>query len=976
VTETGLRITVLGPLEVRLAGRLIGPGASQRKPRMLLAALAINANRVMSKHALIHRLWEQPPSTAPNIIEKYVSTWRHAFADDRLETVGHGYRLTLTSAELDLLEVKQLLADGRAALKSGQPVLAATAFDQAMRRWDVAFDDEVAVALPLGDAERLIEMRLGNLEDWAQASLSIGDGSPRLLELLSASTRRHPLRERLVEYLMWTLAQQGRHAEAAQCFETVRRKLVEELGKDPGEPLKRMHVRVLRQDPGLGDVWTRIGKVQNLPPFNPRFVGRAEDLDRLTALMEKPDTSSTLRIVAVWGLVGVGKSALALEYAHRKHEQYNCIWWLDATSTASTAAGLEELAARLGLALPADRKPSLYHLWDELRRFSRTLLIYDNAATVEELADHLPPHGTSDIIITSLNPEWRSIAHTLPIDVLLPGDAIEMLRDRIGISDPTVEAALATSLGRLPLAMGQAAAYIDQTGMSAEEYLPLFRRRRAQLLERGIPDDHRRTIDTTWRLAQAELSGGHPAAIQLVAMCSLLAPENIPVDLIRADPDLLPVELAAAVCDELDFEDVIRQVRRFSLMARNHDRLTMHCLVQTVISNSLTFAERRELRRVAAALLTAHAPTSIDAESWPRWETLVPHIRVIGAECREAGHADAAFIDVMRRASGYLSYRAEFSGALELMRDVRALIEITAPTTDDVSVGRALAELATALEQCGRLREAIEAHEAALAILRRTSGADDAWVARALSGLTSVLTCHSGVTLWKPDELQEAQSRFESTLCTLTAVWGEWDPHVARTLAGLGQILQDRGDYQGGRQCLERAVEIMESVYGPDHPDVGHCYDKLGYVLALCGEADRSRQCFERSAAILTEAYGPDHLWVAWSHSNRAVLLDSVGELEEALQAQERAHEIFSAGPADGIALQISAWRLARIHASCGRWEQAIDLLTPALHRACEVLGEDHADVVGMRTDLELLTAPGRRQPAGPASISWPARTG
>jgi tetratricopeptide (TPR) repeat protein len=843
--------------------------------------------------------------------------------------------------------VQSRVSVARASRQAGDLEGAAQTLRDALDCWDTEFEDDTAAQFSDLDRQRLVDLRLAILEEWALAALALGSDGPEIINLLAAASLHHPLRERLAELLMWALYRHGRQEEAVACFERIRRELRKELGQDPGEPLRQMQLRVLRHDPSLAPTSRKSAQIHNVPPRNTQFVGRESELQDVDALL-----SGASARVAVWGLVGVGKSALTLECVHRARDRFDCVWWIDASTRASTLADLERLAARLGCALPADREPNLFLLWSALHRVSRTLLVYDNASGADQIAEFLPPDGCK-VLISSLNPDWWRFARSVKLDVLSCADSIALLRQSIGPSDTDVERRIVEQVGRLPLAMVQAAAYISQTGMSADEYLPLLSRRRAQLLERGVPDDHRGTIAATWRLALAELSTTHPAAVQLLAMCCLLAPANIPLDLVRAAPQQLPPELRAAVEDELGLEDAIAQARRYSLVAREGDLLQVHCLVQEVIASSLPAEDRERWHRRAAAALVALAPADETARAtWPRWELLAPHVREVATACTVGGTASDQFVELMQRTSRYFGTRAAFVEALELMQAAQDLIEGRAAAWGDVPVGRGMTELAEALEQAGSLKDALSAYERALALLRQHAGPEDPWVARALSGLGSVLTCHSGVTLWKPDELDEAERRFVEALRILEAALGPESPVVARTVAGLGQVRQDRGDLSGAVQCQQRALSVLVDAYGPEHPDVGHSYDKLGYALALTGDTDRSRDCFDTARGILEKAYGPGDPSVGWSLSNLAMLLLSSGELEEALSCQTKADSIFAKQEPEGSSRQISIWRLAQIHVARGDRRAAAAMLEPALALTRTLLGPDHGDVRGMERDL------------------------
>lgn len=950
MADTGFWLRVLGHLEVRRDGVLVGPGASATRPRALLTILALDANHVLSKDALIDRLWSTPPPTARNLIEKNVAIWRRVLDDTRLETVGRGYRLNLRDEECDLLLARRHLARGRDAVRAQEWSAAAAQLAAAVHEWSPGFQDALHDVIPVAEVRNLSEMHLTTVEEWAHAVMR-GEG-PRdeLIEVLGEQLGAHPLRERLAEMLMWALSGNGDQQGAVECYERIRQALADELGQDPGESLRRMHLRILRQDTELRP--RSPGRsIDNLLPRNGRFVGRSAELDAVESGLARRDGSAGRR-VALWGLVGAGKSTLALEFAYRHRAAYECIWWVDATDEVTLPAALESLADRYGCSLPAQRQPNLDQLWQRLIDLTGVLLVFDNAASAGQLRGYLPP-APIDVLITSLNPDWRQLAELVPVDMMTPSDARDLLRVGVG-DDVEVDTELISALGRLPLAISQAAGYIVQTGMDSRHYLQLFRRRRAQLLRRGAPDDHRGTIETTWRLAHAELSASDPAAVQLLALCSVLAPEIIPLRLITARPELLPRELAAAAVDELEFEDAILQLRRYSLMSRDNEHVQVHCLVQAVVANALAAGELDRSIRCAAGLLRRAAPTGYESRgTWREWEPLIPHIREITRSARNATRVDAEFVELTHDAVGYLSTRGQSWEALDLMRDSHALVETNVADADDRAMGRSLTMLGEAFEQCALLRQAIDTQEAAIKALQAGSTPEDPWLVRALGGLGRVLTCHAGISLWKPAELEEAEQRFVTALRILGPALGERNPIVAKLHGALGQVRQDRGDLAGALRCFRKALDIAETTLETGHPEIGHCHDRLAYVLALTGEAEGSLRSYDRAAELLAESYGPEHPWVAWSLSNRAMLLLSLDRTAEALTAQNSAHHIFLGDAEEHpAAVAISAWRLARIQAARRRPDLACELLEPAISSARELLGPDHGDVMAMRADL------------------------
>jgi tetratricopeptide (TPR) repeat protein len=670
--------------------------------------------------------------------------------------------------------------------------------------------------------------------------------------------------------------------------------------------------------------------------------------------------------VAVWGGVGVGKTALVLEYAHRRRERYAVLWYVNASSRTSVTDGIEALAVRLGVRLPTtDREAHLHLLWDALRQAGRWLLIFDDAEHPADLADHWPSVGGGHVLVTSLNPDWGHRARLLELGVFSRAETVHYLRSRTGRSDASDDE-LARELDGLALACEQAAAYMRQTGLAAGEYLPLFRRRRAQLLERGAPDDHRDTIGTTWRLALAQLSEASPGSVQLLLLCAQLAPEAVPLDLLRSSVVILPEELHRVVHDDLALEDAIGHIRRYSLMSRDGDHLQMHRLVQAVVRGAMPPRERALWWRRALRLLVDRPPAAPgDLASWSCWQAFLPHIAFLTEELAAAspGEGDEmialpedarrGFVEIVHRAAEYLVVRGSFDDAQNLLSCLLTVLRRPASGDGYGAVAATLVLLGEVVERLGRAEEALRDYRTALDVLGPRHGPDHPWVARASTGLARMLTCHEGATRWQPENLAEAEESFVRSLSVLTAQLGQGHPVVAQTLAGLGQIRQDRGDPLTAVACFEEALATLEQVYGPDHPDVGHAHDRLGYALRLVGDHAGARAGHERALAVLTHAYGEGHVETGWPWSNLGVLLLDGGLTHEAVAAQERAHAVFEANLGQTVPTQIAAWRLALAHARAGAAETARELLASVVPRLAALLGERHPDAVAATADLD-----------------------
>src|SRR6266516_4843383 len=334
-------------------------------------------------------------------------------------------------------------------------------------------------------------------------------------------------------------------------------------------------------------------RVSNLPPRNSRFTGRDEPLALIAQSLIGDQAAAPRpglpRGVALYGLRGVGKTQLALEYAHRHAADYDVIWWIPAELPVTIPGALVELGGHLGLDLPerAEQEQVASEVLAELANRDRWLLLFDNASHPQDVAAHLPSTGQGHVLITSRITTWGGVASRVKVAVLDQGEAVSFLLRRTESDGDANAGQLAEELGFLPLALEQAAAYMEQAGLGLGEYLALFRRRRQSLLGKGEPLAYGSTVPATFRLAFERITEQSPAAMQLLSLCAFLAPEVIPHWLVTARPGLLPPELAEAASDEAVYTDTVGALHGFSLVERDEHGLRVHRLVQAVARGDL-----------------------------------------------------------------------------------------------------------------------------------------------------------------------------------------------------------------------------------------------------------------------------------------------------------------------------------------------------------------------------------------------------
>jgi DNA-binding SARP family transcriptional activator/tetratricopeptide (TPR) repeat protein len=588
---------VLGPLLVRDGdSRVEVPKGRQR---VLLAALMLNAGQPIAADALAEVVWDgSPPSSAAVTLRSHVVRLRRALgphAGARLVTRYPGYLLEAGPDEVDALRFRSLCQEGGAALRDGAWARAHELLTEALGLWrGTPLADISSESLCRDEGQELEAQRL-QAEEWrVDAALHLG-GHGELVPGLESLAARHPLREGFHSQLMLALYRCGRQAEALAAYQRARGILVAELGLEPGPGLQELHQRILSADPGLaaaepdrpaGAEPARVTP-RELPPAVADFTGRAAELAALTRVLDEAGAGAagTVVISAVGGTAGVGKTALALHWAHQVAHRFpdgqlyaNLRGFDPSGIPAEPAETIRRILDALGV--PPGRIPpgplAQASLYRSLLADRQMLVVLDNARDEQQIRALLPASAGSLVLVTSRcqlgGLAAADGARLLNLDVLSHAEAVQMLATRLG---PARAAAEPEALGEitrlcacLPLALAIAAARAAaHPGFTLAALVDELRDTAGRLdtLDAGDPGSSLRAV-LSWSTRQ--LSG------EAARMFGLLG--------IHPGPDIsVPAAASLAGIPEAGARRLLRELARAHLIAEHvPGRFTFHDLLR------------------------------------------------------------------------------------------------------------------------------------------------------------------------------------------------------------------------------------------------------------------------------------------------------------------------------------------------------------------------------------------------------------
>ena len=958
-----MEFRVLGPIEAYVGGRAVPVGGP--KPRTLLALLAVHAGRVVSQEQLVDAVWgEEPPEQTRAAVYTYVSTLRRAFADqaDVISRNGGGYLLAAAVDQVDLHVFTTEVSAGRRALAEGDLEEAAARFTAALSVWRGPALGGAQGRWAEGERSRLEELRLAALEDRVDADLAIGRGAALVAEL-SAAVAAHPLRERLRSQLMLALHQAGRQADALACYQEGRRVLLDELGLEPGQALRSTHDRILRAEeeaaapPEQPEAPSLAPQRPSQLPFDiADFTGRAGEIAELLDQLSSGHISSgqfssghissghlssarsSVRISAISGKPGAGKSTLAMHVAHavRAHfpdgQLYATLRGVQAVRAdpAEVLAGFLRALGVVDSAIPTDLDERA-QLYRTLLADRQVLVVLDDASDERQIRPLLPGSGTCAVLVTSRERLGAlGGAAQLDLDVLDVAEAFELLDRVIGdgraAAEPDAAHDIVRLCGRLPLAVRIAGARL-----AARPQWKLSR-----LVERLRVQ---RRVLQELTLGDLEVRGSLALSYDGLAVRERTALRRLGLLDVSTFGGWLVAPLID--CSPEDAEEVVER------------------LVDAQLLDVVTSDDHGSLRYQLHDLTRAFARERGDAEESDA---------EIRATCTRAAECWLALVE----AAGLRMPHATFDGpvppvaspyldeglAAELLADPEAWFD--AEQSDLVGVVERVSEL-DLTDIATRLAAALSSsrfsvrnlfgqwwrtHSAALEAARRVG--DRTGEARLLSGL--------GWLRYEQDRFDEAAQYFEQALAAYAHTADALGQ--ATTRLALSTVQREHGNLAQSRESLDLALAELRALGEP--LAVAQAVHGLGRVLTEQGELDAALEACEQTLATY-QSLGDRH-GTAIAFRSVGIVLRAAGRLDEAARHCETAVDILRK-LGDRLMFAYALQALAKVRIRQGRGDAVRSDLLECLG-TCNDMQDGFGQALVLRTLGELELAVGRPEVA------------
>ena len=687
-------------------------------------------------------------------------------------------------------------------------------------------------------------------------------------------------------------------------------------------------------------------------PRNPFFTGRDHILDQLHTLLTNEPTSAALTpSVALSGLGGIGKTQLALEYAYQHRSAYTAVLWVESETQASLTTSFVRIAGFLTLSeqTEEDQSKIVAAVLRWLHQQKRWLLVFDNVEDLALIKPFLPANDWGAVLLTTRLQALGTLAQRVDLSPLTHLEGYNFLLARTNrlrqhgghatthSQEKAAAQAIVTEMGGLPLALEQAAAYIDATGCSFSLYLHRLQNMQHDLLNRHeLSSDHPLSVSQTFIIAFEQVGQRNQLAIELLRVCAMLQAEAIPEELFIVGAAHMGAQFEALSTNLVHFDQALAVLRRLSLVQRQVETrtLSLHRLVQAVVRQQMSKQEQIVwLRRVIAAINTAIPEEPYEA--WSQCERLLPHLLACATMLSDQ-QGGCNLGKVLRKAADYLRERIQYEQAESLYKRALRIWEQENPP-DHREGMHALNGLAGLCYERAQFEQAEALYQRAWSIGERVLGAVHCEGATSLNGLATVSL--------RKGKYERAEKLYQQALHMRKQIWGSEHPDVAASLNNLAYLNATLGKHEQAEQFYQQAVRIYQQALGVDHPLVAYPLHGMAHLYAMQEKYEQAEPLYQQAGHIYERALGAEHPLVAYSLNDLAKIYTEQNRYEEGETLYLQAAQIWEQawGPEHLLIADVFD-HLAGLYIKQGKDEKAEPLYQQALCIREQHLGRQHPE--------------------------------
>jgi tetratricopeptide (TPR) repeat protein len=739
---------------------------------------------------------------------------------------------------------------------------------------------------------------------------------------------------------------------------------------------------------------------------NENFTGREKLLETLHLKLSEIVPKQWNHRVALYGLGGVGKTQLALEYAYTQKDNYERIYWISAVNEATLFSGFQEIAKRTrcisdySILKPLEVAERVLHWLNEQKSW---LLVLDNLDDINVVNGYLPDRSPRKhtLITTRLSHCHQIPAEGLQVEVLDVTDATNLLflRSHVGTvetPDGKAEAIeIVKELGFLPLAIEQAAAYIREASKNVFKFLPNYRNSRMThhaRASKGIQSCYVESVATTWRMSFQRIEENNTDASKLLRLLAFLNPDGILVDFLDRGNEGLNAELREIITNEDRFYEALCELERFSMIERhdectNAQHIVIHRLVQSVIKDEMSPEDFSTMAEAVIGLCDCAFPRQDDWSNEMLLQRRRYQEQIVTPLSSIQQIKSSRLGRLLRRVGEFLTEDGKYQQAGKLLETAIVILGATRGS-EHLDTLRAIFSLGLLYHDQGRWEDAANLEGKVLEARRRLHGEEHPDTLSAMANM-AVTYCDQGrwgeaaklqeklleiqgrllgeehpktlremrclaQTYSEHDQWEDAAKLGAKAFEAMRRLLGKEHPDTLRVMANLAATYNHQGRWEEACKLQEKVLEARKRILGEEHPSTLMVMAELGCSYRDQGRLEDAIRLLEGSTAAGKTILGHEHPETLRMMTNLATVYQKQRKLVAAIGLLERTEEILTRRLANEHPIRLWTMScLARAYQEDGRLNDSIKLFEYILDTRKRVLGEQHRYTLETANDLE-----------------------